>query len=335
MLLWHSPRLSILLPVSFGAVSCWLLLRILIPLLRQRLLDHPNARSSHCKPVPRGGGIAFVVVTLLSSAFDYSPGYWSSAASLPLLAAPLSLVGLLDDRHSLPASLRYFAQLLTASLILFSSPLIQHSWSVLFPGSLLFFLLFVLFVISFTAVINFTNFMDGLDGLVAGCMFVVITAFSFAFDASLSLWVLIGSLLAFLFCNWSPAKVFMGDSGSTFLGAVLAGLVFYSPSWPDAIAYLFVATPLLADASVCVFRRLLAGQRVFQAHRLHLYQRLHQAGWSHSRVSLTYISATVFLAVAMHIGGLPWVFILAAAELLFGVWLDHRFAVPFAVTSKS
>ena len=94
-----------------------------------------------------------------------------------------------------------------------------------------------------------------------------------------------------------------------------------------------MATPLLADACLCVPRRLLAGQRVFQAHRLHLFQRLHQAGWPHARVSLTYVSATVVLAVAMITGGLHWVLGLSVAELLVGFWLDQRVAVPFALES--
>ena len=106
-------------------------------------------------------------------------------------------------------------------------------------------------------------------------------------------------------------------------------------SWSEAFGCLLVATPLLGDACLCVPRRLFAGQRVFQAHRLHLFQRLHQAGWSHSRVSLTYTAATALLALAMLAGGWPWVFGLAVAELLFGFWLDQRVAVPFSVVSKS
>ena len=89
----------------------------------------------------------------------------------------------------------------------------------------------------------------------------------------------------------------MGDVGSTFLGALFAGLVL-RPSWLDAFSYLLVAT-LLADACFCLLRRWLAGQ---PGHRLHLFQRLHQAGWSHVHVSLTYIVATSVLAVAMLLG---------------------------------
>ena len=256
-------------------------------------------------------------------------------AVLPLLAAPLAVVGLLDDRHNLPASWRYGAQLLTATLMLGFSPLVQRFVSAVATGSWLLLPTVALLVIAVTAVINFINFMDGLDGLVAGCMAVAIAALSLVLTAPWSLWALVGALLGFLLWNWTPAKVFMGDVGSTFLGAVYAGLVLQASSWPEAFGYLLVATPLLADACVCIPRRLLSGQRVFQAHRLHLFQRLHQAGWSHSRVSLIYISATTALALAMFAGGWPWVFGLALVELLIGVWLDQRVAVPFAVACQS
>jgi UDP-N-acetylmuramyl pentapeptide phosphotransferase/UDP-N-acetylglucosamine-1-phosphate transferase len=190
-----------------------------------------------------------------------------------------------------------------------------------------------LVIVAVTAVINFTNFMDGLDGLVAGCMAVAIGALAIALAAPWPLWALVGSLLGFLLWNWSPAKVFMGDVGSTFLGAVFAGLVLQARSCPEALGLLLVATPLLGDACLCVPRRLLAGQRVFQAHRLHLFQRLHQAGWPHARVSSLYIAATGLLAVALLAGGWPWVTTFAAVELLVGAWLDQRVAVPFEVAS--
>jgi UDP-N-acetylmuramyl pentapeptide phosphotransferase/UDP-N-acetylglucosamine-1-phosphate transferase len=229
---------------------------------------------------------------------------------------------LLDDRHNLPASWRYGVQLFTALLVILVSPL-PLPW-----------LAVPLLLIAVTAVINFTNFMDGLDGLVAGCMAVTIAALAIALAAPWPIWALVGSLLGFLLWNWSPAKVFMGDVGSTFLGAVFAGLVLQASSWPEAFGCLLVATPLLGDACLCVPRRLLAGQRVFQAHRLHLFQRLNQAGWPHARVSLAYIVATAVLAVAMLAGGWPWVLGLAVVELLVGVWLDQRVAVPFAVASQ-
>lgn len=321
--------------VFISFVCCWFFLLVLIPQLRLRLLDQPNARSSHKKPTPRGGGTAFVVVALASSGFALLSGQGLAVVLIPLLCAPLALVGLLDDRNNLPASWRYGVHLLTATLMLAFSPLVQRLSLAVVRESWLLLAAFALLVIAVTAVINFTNFMDGLDGLVAGCMSLSITALAIALAAPWPIWALVGSLLGFLLWNWSPAKVFMGDVGSTFLGAVFAGLVLQAFSWPEAFGYLLVATPLVADACVCVLRRLLVGQQVFQAHRLHLFQRLHQAGWSHSRVSLTYMAATGVLALALLIGDWVWVFGLAVVELLVGVWLDQRVAVPFGVASHS
>ena len=306
-------------------MACGLLLWGLIPVLQRRLLDQPNSRSSHRHPTPRGGGLAFVLLSIVASA-SVLPIVETGDASLillPLVAFPLAVVGVMDDRHDLSSGLRYGVQVATAMLMILISPL---SWP---------WIGLPLLVIAVTAVINFTNFMDGLDGLVASCMAIALAALAIALAAPWTLWALVGSLLGFLFWNWSPAKVFMGDVGSTFLGAVFAGLVLQATSWPEAFGYLLVATPLLADACFCVLRRLMAGQRVFQAHRLHLFQRLYQAGWPHARVSLTYITATALLALAMLSGGLPWVFGLAVVELMIGVWLDQRVALSFEVASKS
>ncbi|MBM5785645.1 MAG: glycosyltransferase family 4 protein [Cyanobacteria bacterium K_DeepCast_35m_m1_288] len=319
--------------VLLAAACSWLFLLVLIPQLRRRLLDQPNARSSHRQPTPRGGGVAFVVLASGSSGMALLTGKGFATAALPLLAAPLAVVGLLDDRHNLPASWRYGAQMLTAALVLGFSPLVQWFCLPITSGSWLLLPVVALLVIAVTAVINFTNFMDGLDGLVAGCMAVTIATLAIAIAAPWPLWALVGSLLGFLLWNWSPAKVFMGDVGSTFLGAVFAGLVLQASTWSDALGLLLVATPLLGDACFCVPRRLLAGQKVLQAHRLHLFQRLHQAGWSHSRVSSLYITATAVLALAVLIGGWPWVVTFAIVEILVGVWLDQKVAVPFAVAS--
>jgi len=244
-----------------------------------------------------------------------------------LMALPLAILGLLDDFYSLAASLRYGFQLVTAVVICLVTPLISLTLNHI-P-------VFLMLVFAVTAVINFTNFMDGMDGLVASCMSILIISAAFILSLPSSIWSLLGALLAFLAWNWNPAKVFMGDVGSTFLGAVFAVLVLQASNWRDSLSLFLVATPLLGDACLCVLRRFFAGQSVFQAHRLHLFQRLHQAGWPHARVSLTYISATTLLALAMFTGGLPLELSLAVAVMLLGVWLDQRVAVPFAVSSTS
>jgi len=320
------------LAIPLAGVSSWLLLAALIPPLRRRLLDQPNERSSHREPTPRGGGVAFVLVASIASALALLVSGGSAfepflLVAAPLMALPLALVGFLDDRHNLPANWRYGVQLATAFAVILASPLVVPSLAML-P-------LLGLLLIAVTAVINFTNFMDGLDGLVAGCLAVALTAVAIQLAAPWPIWSLVGALLGFLLWNWSPAKVFMGDVGSTFLGSVFAGLVLQAPTWPEALGLLLVATPLLADACICVPRRLMAGQQVFQAHRLHLFQRLHQVGWPHARVSSLYIAGTALLALALLWGGLPWLITLAAFELLLGVWLDQKVAVPFAIASCS
>ncbi|WP_413295498.1 MraY family glycosyltransferase [Synechococcus sp. MIT S9452] len=312
-----NPALSLLVALTACAAS-WLLLRALIPQLQQRLLDQPNERSAHTKPTPRGGGVAFVLVTLLFNSFlllgGPSPALW-----IPWICAPLAVVGLLDDRLNLPALLRYGIQILTAIALLLPTALPTPLWPWL-CGPLV--------VIAVTAVINFVNFTDGLDGLVAGCMAISLAAV--ALDGASGLWPLVGALAGFLIWNWAPAKVFMGDVGSTFVGAVFAGMVLQATSWPQALAMLLLATPLLADACLCVLRRAAAGQRIFQAHRLHLFQRLHQAGWPHQNVAGLYAGATAVLALLQLTIGLGGVLVGAVAVISAGLWLDQKEAVPFA-----
>jgi Fuc2NAc and GlcNAc transferase len=293
-----------------AAVCTWLLLAGLIPLLQRQMLDQPNARSSHSRPTPRGGGLAFVLVSCLAWAFL---GQWGL-----LVCLPLAVVGLIDDWRSLPAGLRFGAQVLTASALLLQAKLPGvSSWIWLAP----------LLVIGATAVINATNFMDGMDALVAGCITVVLSVA--ALEGSPQLWPVVGALLGFLCWNWSPARVFMGDAGSTFLGAVLVATLFTCRTWAHAAGLLLVAMPLLADAGSCLLRRWLNGQSLVEAHRLHLYQRLHQAGWSHRCVSSLYIGMTIVQAILVLAGG--WRLGLLGAVVVAGLGfsLDRRQAVPF------
>jgi len=329
--------------VLIAALSSWLVLLLLLPQLRRRLLDQPNSRSSHCKPTPRGGGVAFVLVTSVAGFLNII-AQPSAIAALPLLCLPLALVGFLDDRHQVPAIWRYFIQLGTALVIIFISPLMLKRLDAFLWISQLVLIgelpvlwygvAFILMLIMITAVINFTNFMDGIDGLVAGCMSVAFGFLSLELDVVWPIWALEGALLGFLFWNWSPAKVFMGDVGSTFLGAIFVGLVLQSDSWSQALSCLLVATPLLADACSCVVRRFINGQAVFKPHRLHLYQRLQQAGWTHGQVSIIYVAATAFLALAVLTGGLPAVILMAIAEIIAGLLLDRYVAIPFLIASE-
>jgi Fuc2NAc and GlcNAc transferase len=302
----------LLLRLAIGLIAAWALAGLLSNGLGAwGWLDQPNARSSHVRPTPRGGGLAFVVPTVLLA-----------PTPLVLIPLPLALVGLLDDRRGLPVHLRLPVQLLTGLALAW-----QAGWSL--PGALL-------AAVPATAVINAVNFMDGLDGLVASCLVIWIGLAALLLPNP-ALWLLAAAVAGFLVWNWSPARLFMGDVGSTYLGAVLAGGLLTAahsaavggPSEPMLVLSL-AALPLLADAFSCLLRRLLAGQRLWQAHRLHLYQRLQQAGWSHRRVAGLYAGLTALLACVRG----PAVGLAATAVLLLGCWLDRRWALPFAASAE-
>ena len=260
-------------------------------------------------------------------------GSFSLYSLLPLLTLPLALVGLIDDRLNLNPGFRFIVQFIVSLLFLWSSPLVPP----LFHSSSFYFshyfkpVVILLLVIAIIAIINFVNFMDGMDGLVSGCFLVLLFPLFVTQGYTDLFSVLGGSIFGFLLWNWSPAKIFLGDVGSTFLGALFAAFILYSPSWSQAFGLLLVGTPLLGDAFFCVLRRAASGHQIFAPHRLHLFQRLHQAGWDHSRVSILYITATVVLSAALVTGGLLWVFLISLLELFVGLWLDRRFALPFSV----
>ena len=194
--------LAFLFSVSLSLIFLYLA----IPFLSRHVLDLPNTRSSHIQPIPRGGGVVFLFITIFSFILAQLSieHVLSVSIFLPLLCMPLAFLGFIDDLRGVPIRIRFSVQLITAFILIFFSPL-NLSWFLV--------LFFVIFV---SAVINFTNFMDGIDGLLGGCMFFVMLSIAFYLSAPWPSWTLPGALLGFLFFNWSPAKVFMGDVGSTF-----------------------------------------------------------------------------------------------------------------------
>ncbi|ERN42039.1 UDP-N-acetylmuramyl pentapeptide phosphotransferase [Rubidibacter lacunae KORDI 51-2] len=264
-----------------------------------QLLDVPNERSSHKQPTPRGGGLGFVVAFAIASAVfalvdrAAAPIFWH----LWTVLLPLSVVGILDDRGNVPAGARYLVQLSAAGLAVYWFGAFPQPWLSAW-GSIGTAIAWVLTAIGFTALVNFYNFMDGLDGLVAGS-----TALQLGFLATATeepLWgLLVASLLGFLVRNWSPAKIFMGDVGSTVLGACVAIALLNVSEPAPAWTLLAVTLPLVGDAVYTLARRLLRGENIFQAHRTHLYQRLQQSGWSHASVAATYLALTATAALAI------------------------------------
>ena len=248
----------------------------LLPKFKVWVLDKPNYRSLHKISTPSGGGIIFVIVgTLGSFYFNYL---------IPMICLPLSIIGLIDDRIKLSNTFRYVFQVFTV-ILLTNFCTLKVNTNNLFLDLILNFIL----IIFLTAIINFVNFMDGIDGLVSGSMILHLSIF--AIIVTPSILPMIAALSAFLIFNWYPSKIFMGDTRSTFLGVLYAGLLLETPSWNISLKVLTIASPLFLDAFICIVRRLIAKDNIFMAHRKHLYQRLiGQSGLTHANVSIIYIS---------------------------------------------
>ncbi len=278
----------------------WVGISIVARRFSDQFIDVPNQRSSHTRPTPRGGGIAFVAAFLVTAALAAVVGAESSGGSPSLLEGsilvllPLWAVGAVDDARGLSARLRYLVQLISAGLAVFlfgSFPGVDAVLGQLGAP----WLTALLSVIAITALINFYNFMDGLDGLVGGCSAAQLAFFALYLNQP-GWWLLVAALVAFLFWNWPPAKIFMGDSGSTVLGGAVALALLRAPDpstmwWAGA-----VTAPLLGDALFTLMRRLFKRENIFQAHKSHIYQRMNQSGWSHRRVAGSYVVLTMLIA---------------------------------------
>jgi len=316
------PHVSLIL--IFAIISHHLL-QLFIVRSSSLFLVYPNFRSSHNQPKPTAGGIVFVLLAVSSIALLSPFLHPSALLCVQLLAFPLSIVGLVDDCFGLSVYIRLIFQAITSFLFLLISPLASSLFSFdPFNMLCLFFLFF-----SIVAFINFVNFMDGMDGLLAGCISIALVFLYFSFLSPLPVFILIGSLLGFLSLNWSPSKVFMGDVGSTYLGAVFAGSVLQAQTWHLATDMLFLVTPLIADSSSTLFRRFIARQPLHSPHRQHLYQRLHQAGISHACVSSLYILSTAFIAFFLLVGGSSFALLASLCVIFLGLCLDLSIAVPF------
>ena len=262
----------------------------------KQILDHPNERSSHSFPTPRGGGIGIVVVVIAGMVLL---GGASIGKLWPWLAAAIAIsaTGLLDDVRGLPTALRMAVHLLAgigayAAYGGFAGLSLPGAGYVPFGP-----LSAVLTVIWIVGLTNAFNFMDGVDGiagaqaLVAGAAWAVI-GYGHGDAIILHAGILIAAGSAgFLLHNWSPARIFMGDVGSTFLGYTLAvAALFDDAGRRDALVPALIVWPFVFDSAFTFLRRLRRGENVFAAHRSHLYQRLTMAGWSHAQVALLYMA---------------------------------------------
>ena len=195
-------------------------------------------------------------------------------------------------------------------------------------------ILFFLIIIFFTGIINFINFMDGIDGLVSSCMLVSISTTCIILGIDNNILFLLGSLLSFTLLNWHPAKLFMGDTGSTFLAAINIGLITQSSKLIEALGLLLILTPFLIDPFVCLIRRYFHGQNIFMAHKLHLYQRLKLAGISEVKICIIYVSSTLLFAIGNIFFDIKFLLAIFLLTNFIGFYLDQRISEPFIRTLK-
>lgn len=270
--------------------------------LRRNIVDIPNGRSSHTTPTPRGGGLAFIVAFAAALTMDAALGGVLSTQSLRLslaVLAPLVLLGWLDDTRGLSATVRLPVHIAVAALACIALgpmplPLLPQEgiWN---AGA------WAVSILAVTALINFYNFMDGMDALVAGTSAVFFTFCAVSMNQPA--WILLAAaVVGFLPWNLPPAKIFMGDAASTFLGGSVALALLHAPSTHATAGMIAVTLPITLDAAYTICRRLLRRENIFHAHRSHVYQRLHSdAGWSHGRVSLAYAVGSIAAAFAVTI----------------------------------
>ena len=274
-------------------VSLYVTRRAIEWALGQRLIDVPNERSSHIIPTPRGGGLGIVAGAIIGLA----PLAMASMLQLRLAGAlacgcVIAVLGYLDDRHSLSVRIRLAIQALTAIAalaLLWPLPPLQLPGITVLPP-----LAAVLYFFGLVWLTNLYNFMDGIDGIagaqaVAVCLVWTLLATTTGI-ASVAL-VLAAANLGFIRYNWPPARIFMGDTGSAFVGFELGvcAIALAAETATSVLLWLIPLAGFIADATSTLLVRLVHGRRPDEAHRSHLYQRLARSFGRHSVVTILYM----------------------------------------------
>ena len=269
------------------------------------LIDRPNHRSSHAVPRPRGGGIGILCGVGAGLALAQVSGVALDGATVAILLAslPVAAVGLWDDAWSIPPLPRLGVHVVSAAAVVWACgglarvplpPPADLALAGVGP---------VAAMVWIVAVTNFFNFMDGADGLAGGQAAITFTALAWVLwpmPAAVFALLAAAAAAAFLLRNWAPAKIFLGDVGSGWLGFVLAAMPFAVPSGRRVAVVLLVATSLalfLIDPAVTLVRRWWRGERITASHREHAYQRLFDPRFVHARTVAALLVTSVGLTV--------------------------------------
>lgn len=310
---------------------------VLAPLRRRAILDHPNERSSHSVPTPRGGGLA--VLPVLAIAWTLT-GLDFSAVLVLALAVALGAVSWADDLWTLPVAVRLLAQALAVAIGMAALPpnqLVFQGLLPLVPDRLLAGIAWLWFV-------NLFNFMDGIDGIsgveaaaIGAGLALVLRLSGDSSPLALYALGLAAAALGFLVWNWHPAGIFLGDVGSIGLGYLLGWLLLAAASAGHWAPALLLPLYYLGDATLTLGRRALRGEPVWQAHRQHCYQQAARRWDGHATVSLWLATLNLALiALAVLVVLRPdtiWLALILAAvlvALLLWYFSDRPWRAPHA-----
>lgn len=288
MLIWAS------LIAVLTTLVCWLATAKLVEFLkRNNIVDTPNERTLHQGSVPRGGGLVIVAALVIYLTINiFTHQYNQQTIGLLLTVFAWAALGWYDDRVDAHAGIRLVCQLLLAVLaVLVFGYIDTVQWSnkIIIPLSGFGFILTILWIVWLA---NLYNFMDGMDGLAGSQTIVAALTLAFWFyqqgdiTISISCLVLASASYAFLLWNWSPAKIFMGDVGSVAIGAFFAVLTVIGAHKYDIpiVSFMILLGVFIFDATVTLVMRLLKGEKVWQAHHQHYYQRLSHQGVAHNKI---------------------------------------------------
>jgi len=264
--------------------------------IKHALLEEINERSSHTVPTPHGGGIAIALTWFSGLFYLYFTHEIDSSLFFALIVGVIiSVVSFFDDLYDLSPKLRLMAQALVAfGGLYFLGGFQELNFFFFTIENQLFTNLFALLMIIWF--INLYNFLDGIDGYAGSeSLFLAIAGF-LLFGDSVFL-VLAVSVFGFLLWNWHPAKIFMGDVGSTLLGYNVAIFTLYYANQESSNFWIWIIlfSVFWFDATLTLFLRYRNGEKLSQAHKKHYYQKLTQKGWSHSKVTLTALLLNIIL----------------------------------------
>lgn len=297
--------------------------------LNKNLIDIPNNRSSHTVPTPRGGGLSIVIIFLISISF-FIP--LSKDIFYALLGAGvlIAVIGFWDDYDDIPAKWRLFVHFLASFWVLYwlggveELHVFNYSINPGFIG-----LLLVAFLLVW--LLNLFNFMDGIDGVAAseaifvssaGAYFLWINGFENLSFVSL---LLASSTTGFALLNWPPAKIFMGDVGSGFLGLML-GIIAYANiiEGGSVWTWIILLAVFLTDSGLTLLRRIIKGDKWYEAHCVHAYQHAARK-WGHKKITISVIVINLF-----------WLFPLATVSHLnpkLEIWITLLAFVPLIIVA--